>query len=419
MIKLKRNIFFILGIVLCVNSSLLLAQENERMLPNFDYEIVSFPTASFQTIETHVFVWVRNIHLQYVTRDSVYAARYQINIGISDQKGASILTEDKTYNVTEQNYSRTIDPKILRPVQFSFQMPPGDYKFQIRLLDLNSKRFRTQERNKTVRAFEKNKLEISDVLFIIDSDTGLIKTENIVPSSRIPVQEKIFVYAEVIVPEQAKSLKIESTLKQKDGVEKFNFSQEIIPQREITKIYLQVNNQNMVRGDNQLYVKVSSGDLVKIIRKDLRFIAGEQPFDGVPVNDMIGPLIYVTDSEDWKKLSGNSAMVQDSVFQAFWEQRNPNPGSPDNPIFNEFYRRVDFTNRTFSFSRKDGWKTDRGRVYIVFGPPDRVERSTPSTYSQGEYEVWYYEALREKFVFFDEYGFGDYRLVSGNIRPAY
>ncbi len=77
------------------------------------------------------------------------------------------------------------------------------------------------------------------------------------------------------------------------------------------------------------------------------------------------------------------------------------------------------TNRNFSYTRKEGWKTDRGRVFIVFGPPDRVERGTPSRYTQGDYEVWYYDELREKFVFLDEYGFGDFRLVLGNIRPAY
>jgi GWxTD domain-containing protein len=148
-------------------------------------------------------------------------------------------------------------------------------------------------------------------------------------------------------------------------------------------------------------------------------VAGGQASDGLPVDDMIGPLIYVTDGDDWKKLNNASAVDQDSVFKAFWETRNPSPGSPENEMFNEFYKRVDLTNRNFGYSRKDGWKTDRGRVFIVFGPPDRVERSSPSTYSQGEYEVWYYEELREKFVFFDEYGFGDFRLVSGNIRPSY
>lgn len=418
---LTKNIMSLLatGLIMLIIGSALVAQENEKLLPRFDYEIVSFPTKTFENAETHVYVWVRNMQLQFMTNDSVYFARYQINIGIENQQGVSVLTKDKSFRVTEENYAITIDSKAQRVHRFEFQLPPDDYLFQVRLLDLNTKRSRSQERKKTVRAFERDKLELSDVLFIMDSDTAFISAENIIPSFRIPVQEKVFVYAEIIAPENAKSLKIESTLRQKGGKEGFNFSQEIIPKNEITKVFLQVNNESMVRGDNQLYLKVTSDGESKTVRKDLRFVAGGQSFDGLPVDDMIGPLTYVTDSDDWKKLANASDADRDSVFKAFWDKRDPSPGSPENEMFNEFYKRVEQANRNFGYSRKDGWKTDRGRAFITFGPPDRVERSSPTTYSQGEYEVWYYEELREKFVFFDEYGFGDFRLVSGNIRPAY
>lgn len=208
-------------------------------------------------------------------------------------------------------------------------------------------------------------------------------------------------------------------MRQRNSKEGFNFSQEIIPKNQITKIFLQINKESMVRGVNQLSLKATSEGQSKIVHKDLQFVTGLASFDGLPVDDRIGPLMYVTDSEDWKELNNSSEQKSDSVFKAFWDKRNPNPGSPENGLFNEFYKRVELANRNFGHSRKDGWKTDRGRVFIVFGPPDRVERSTPSSYSAADYEVWYYEELREKFVFFDEYGFGDYRLVSGNMRPSY
>jgi len=419
MFKINRvNLFLIVLLILTIWSNLS-AQENEKLLPRFDYEVVSFPGKTFQNAETHVYIWIWNTHLQYVTMDSVYSARYQINIGISNQKGASVLTEDKTYGVTEKNYAITIDPKAQRVHRFEFQLPPEGYLFKIRLLDMNSNRSRSQERKKTVRAFEKNQLAVSDVLFVSESDTGSIKAENVIPSFRIPVQEEVYLYTEVVSPENANAIKIESTLKQKNGKDGFNFSQDIIPKREITKVFLQINKESMVQGENQLYVKVTSEGQSKSVRKDLQFVSGTQAFEGLPVDDMIGPLLYVTDGDDWKNLNNASDEERDSVFQAFWDKRDPSPGSPQNELFDEFYRRVDLATRNFGYSRKDGWKTDRGRVFIVFGPPDRVERGTPSRYTQGDYEVWYYDDLREKFVFFDEYGFGDFRLVSGNIRPAY
>jgi GWxTD domain-containing protein len=84
-------------------------------------------------------------------------------------------------------------------------------------------------------------------------------------------------------------------------------------------------------------------------------------------------------------------------------------------LFNEFYKRVDFVDQNYGHDRMPGWKTDRGHVYIIYGAPDNIERSTPSAYSQGEYEIWSYTAINKKFVFLDERGFGDYLLVSGTI----
>lgn len=419
MLKITKINLLLMSILIVSLASNSTAQENEKLLPRFDFEVASFPVKTFQHAATHLYVWVRNTHLQFVTLDSVYSARYQINVGIVDHKGGSVLTEDRTFSVTEKSYAVTIDPKSQRVHRFEFKLPSQEYLFQIRLMDLSSNRSRFQERKKTVRAFERNKLEVSDILFLTESDTGSITAENVIPSARMPLQEKIYVYAEVISPEKANVIKIESTLRQKDGKEGFNFSQDIIPKNEITKVFLQINKESMVRGENLLYFKVTSAGESKAVRKDLQFVGGIQAFEGLPVDDMIGPLLYVTNSDDWKELNSASDAERDSAYQAFWDKRDPSPGSQENELFNEFYRRVDLTNRNFGYSRKDGWKTDRGRVFIVFGPPDRVERSTPSGYRQGDYEVWYYDELREKFVFFDEYGFGDFRLVSGNIRPAY
>ncbi len=419
MSRLMKKYLMCFGILVVLLPALGLAQDDERLLPRFDFEIVTFPSQGFQQPETYVYVWVRNTHLQYVTSDSGFTARYQINIGVRNLRGRSILTEDRNFSVFERSYATTIDPKVQRVHRFYLELPADEYQFQIRLLDRNSNRLRLQDRRKTVRAFRRNQIEISDVLFISEADTNAIPEQSVIPSFRIPIQERIFIFAEIISPLNKREIKVESVLRQKDGPEGFTFSQEIVPQQEITKVFLQINKESMMQGENQLLLRASGDGQIKTVRKDLRFVAGMQTFEGLPVNDLIGPLIYVTDADDWKKLVSAPEGKKDSVFRAFWDQRNPSPGAPNNPLFDEFYRRVEFANRMFSHTRREGWRTDRGRVYIVFGPPDRVERTTPSQYYQGEYEVWYYDDLREKFVFYDEYGFGDYRLVSGNIRPSY
>ncbi|MBD3278149.1 MAG: GWxTD domain-containing protein, partial [Candidatus Aegiribacteria sp.] len=71
--------------------------------------------------------------------------------------------------------------------------------------------------------------------------------------------------------------------------------------------------------------------------------------------------------------------------------------------------------RRYASSIREGWQTDRGRVYVIYGPPDDIE----SVSFQGEqvpYEIWYYYGgANEQFVFADLSGFGDYEQVFSTV----
>jgi GWxTD domain-containing protein len=84
----------------------------------------------------------------------------------------------------------------------------------------------------------------------------------------------------------------------------------------------------------------------------------------------------ITDEERaaFKKLSTDDEREQ--FVEQFWERRNPNPGSPENEFKEEYYRRIAYANEHYA-SGIPGWKTDRGRIYIMYGPADEVE-SHPS-----------------------------------------
>jgi GWxTD domain-containing protein len=100
--------------------------------------------------------------------------------------------------------------------------------------------------------------------------------------------------------------------------------------------------------------------------------------------------------------------------QQFWERRDPTPGTARNEFRDEHYRRIAYANQRFPGTNMPGWRTDRGRTYIMFGPPDEIE-----SHPAGEpfpYEVWRYwylegigSDLRAWFV--DPQLTGDYRLA--------
>jgi GWxTD domain-containing protein len=112
----------------------------------------------------------------------------------------------------------------------------------------------------------------------------------------------------------------------------------------------------------------------------------------------------ITDEERaaFKKLSTDDEREQ--FIEGFWERRNPNPGSPENEFKEEYYRRIAYANEHYA-SGIPGWKTDRGRIYIMWGPPDEIE-SHPSggTYERpmeeggGSTETYPFEQWRYRYI---------------------
>jgi GWxTD domain-containing protein len=112
----------------------------------------------------------------------------------------------------------------------------------------------------------------------------------------------------------------------------------------------------------------------------------------------------ITDEERaaFKKLSTDDEREQ--FIEQFWERRNPNPGSPENEFKEEYYRRIAYANEHYA-SGIPGWRTDRGRIYIMWGPPDEIE-SHPSggSYSRpieeggGETSTYPFEQWRYRYL---------------------
>jgi GWxTD domain-containing protein len=113
-----------------------------------------------------------------------------------------------------------------------------------------------------------------------------------------------------------------------------------------------------------------------------------------------------------------TAAERDKFVEQFWERRNPTPGSAENEYKKEHYRRLAYANEHFASSRQ-GWQTDRGHMYIVYGPPDEIEGHPKDAQRPSAWEIWMYwhvEGIGDNLTvtFIDRTGTGDYRLAPGN-----
>ena len=89
----------------------------------------------------------------------------------------------------------------------------------------------------------------------------------------------------------------------------------------------------------------------------------------------------ITDEEKSAFMQLSNDEERDNFIEAFWQRRDPTPDTEENEFKEEHYRRIAYANEHFA-AGIPGWKTDRGRTYIVFGPADEIE-SHPSG---GSYE---------------------------------
>src|SRR2546428_7923857 len=118
---------------------------------------------------------------------------------------------------------------------------------------------------------------------------------------------------------------------------------------------------------------------------------------------------------------------REQFIEQFWLRRSSNPDLPENNFKEEHYRRIAYANEHFA-SGIPGWKTDRGRMYIMWGPADEVEsHPTGGTYdrpmeegggstSTYPWETWrwrYLEGIGENVIieFVDPSGSGEYHMT--------
>jgi GWxTD domain-containing protein len=116
-------------------------------------------------------------------------------------------------------------------------------------------------------------------------------------------------------------------------------------------------------------------------------------------------VVYIITPEEraaFKQLSNDEE--RDNFIEAFWKRRDPTPDTEENEFKEEHYRRIAYANEHFA-AGVPGWKTDRGRIYIVYGPPDEIE-SHPSggTYERpmeeggGETSTYPFEDWRYRYI---------------------
>ncbi len=135
----------------------------------------------------------------------------------------------------------------------------------------------------------------------------------------------------------------------------------------------------------------------------------------------------ISDEEKYAFMQLSNDEERDNFIEAFWPRRDPTPDTEENEFKEEHYRRIAYANEHFA-AGIPGWKTDRGRTYVVFGPADEIEShpsggsyQRPMEEGGGEtstfpFETWryrYIEGIGQEVIieFVDSCMCGDYHMT--------
>ena len=367
-----------------------------------------------------IYVQIPYPEISFIKDGDQYTGRFEISASVFSQEKQQVWQKSQLVEVHTKDFSQTSSGQYFSLKQFSTDIAPGKYDVLLQVTDQESKKIESAKKSIIVHDFGNDTLALSDVMIVRRMTLDGIR-KNIVPNlSGVIGQEhsKFYLYFEVYNHAQIDSVQVTCKF--------VNSKREIVAQRakselltgNRTHILWQIDTLSIIPSKYILFVEASgkskadpnksyyaSVSRICMIRlKDIPLIISD-------INKAIDQLQYIAQGIEITSIKEAATPDEkQNRFLEFWAKHNPDPKASNNNLMEEYYSRVDYANRNYA-SFTEGWRTDRGMVLIRFGPPQNIERH-PFDADTKPYEVWYYYNQNREFIFVDETGFGDYRLIN-------
>lgn len=361
-----------------------------------------------------VFVQVPYSEIQFVKASAGFESKYNLTVSVFDEDKDNLLVEKSwSEKITVKEFDQTISKYNYNLSLRSFNLEPGKYLMRTAFEDVDSRKEYAAENVINVRKLEQE-FAMSDIM-LISKQTVIEGSSKIIPnvSRNVAAKKDGIPFFFEVYSSMPREVKIEYSVLDngKDKVYKEEVARQIDSGR--TQIFHNIKDVDLGLGNYILAadVKDDKNDLAVSTIKN--FVSR---WMGVPtsIRDLdkaIAQMVYIATSSELDEINDSKSKEEKiQKYLAYWKKKDPDPQSEDNPVFDEYYRRVVFANENFSHY-VEGWRTDRGMVFIILGAPNNIDRH-PFEYDSKPYEVWEYYELNKSFVFLDETGFGDYRLIT-------
>lgn len=369
--------------------------------PVFEENIGFFPGETSGTANLEVYLRIPFDRLQFVKISEGYSASFEVLLAIYE--GKKLVTKfDRRDSVYAENYYETHSLERAAPPPYVLRnVPPGRFELRIAVKDLESSREYSRVKEIAVPTFDMH----TEVQFssVIPKSGG-----KFYPADAYPDADTFEYEFSAIIPESAEGSMIagiedswglfvsDTFLNVSAGSERFSGSLPMPAEREFL-FFAEFQGEDGSSSYTEKNIRVL---------KDRYSASAEDIDEVIDQLDLIGTRKEI---REMRSVLDDEISVLDSLIGDFWAQRDPTPSTEFNEVKEEFYRRIEVANNRYGGVRS-GWETARGRIMVVYGEPDEIERR-PFEPGYPSREIWYYNNPRRTFIFEDRLGDGRYELV--------
>lgn len=382
-------------------------------IPFFYYDAVTHAAANQDMTVLNLYTKVTYDELQFLKVKDGFQAEYEFSVTIFNQQGGQADGTILKKKVFVNTFDETNIQTVFDESKAQFVIKPGKYELLISIMDMDSRKTGRQKSEIIIPDYRGPDMQISDIVIadsvVVDSIGNIQAVANVIGNFSESQKALYFVY-DLYHTQKGAEIPVQANILNVDGKILKKIKKTVVPDGERLTDYIKVTRQDLEIGkyNFQLIVGKDEQKLEKMKNFTVRWIG--MPSMIQDLDEAIEQLRYIAKGSDIKKMKKADEKERLRLFREFWAERDPTPGTEVNELMQEYYRRVEFANVKFS-TYIEGWRTDRGMVYILLGPPNDIERH-PFEVDSRPYEIWSYYQINREYIFVDATGFGDYRLAT-------
>jgi len=364
-----------------------------------------------------VYIQFCNDILQFVKSDSdSFQASYDLTITILDRHENVVGSTTMSDIIMVSTYPETNTRDLSNFVTEAFDLKAEKYELTVELTDAETGKTLRRKEELNFKNIDSEKLITSDIIFLdvleYDSLEFSIIRPNILRTFN-DSQLNFGAMVEIYPVSMRDSLEITYNVLDMDNKVLFTDVTNVIPKSK--KISKQIPLKNVIEYAGKYELEIVVSQRKEEYRKKSKFTANWKytNLNNLTYNQRLyEPLKSYVPDKELKRLNPESFVEMEKWYNTYWSDRDPTPDTQVNELQYEFYRRINFVNSHFSVNEIDkySWETDRGRVYVKYGPPENVERHV-NDLNRPPFEIWYYPDIDRRFIFEDRNGNGNYSLI--------